>query len=135
MADHHRESDEIRAYVHYGDTVKVTLPADAVKESTQLPRFGHKKCTTGDTPARWINMEKQACTPPLCTGNRTGTVNHIDSVSYDTGTVMQLLPIPVLPDVRHSRLLGVHFLKYTGVVVTYTVAVLQRYLLQENVYF
>ena len=95
MADHHRESDEIRAYVHYGDTVKVTLPADAVKESTQLPRFGHKKCTTGDTPARWVHMEKQACAPPLCTGNRTGTVNNIDSVCALNQAGMFLSPIEV----------------------------------------
>ncbi len=80
FADNYRQSDQIRSYVHYGDTVTVTLAEDAVKEVAGLRRFGDHRCKSGDSAARWINMENQACAPPMCTGNRTGTVNYIDSV-------------------------------------------------------
>lgn len=80
MGDHYRESDIIRAFVHGGVELKLELREELVKETPEVPRFGKGKCDHGDTPARWINMEDKPCAPPFCTGNRSDTVNNIDTV-------------------------------------------------------
>lgn len=82
MGDHNREADLIRAMVHGGEVLRVGLDGGGVHRAAELaalPRFGSVKCDHSDSPARWVNMDDRPCAPPFCTGNRTATVNNIDS--------------------------------------------------------
>ena len=80
MTNHYRESNLIRSFVHGGRLIPVTLPAGAVMETPDRPRFGSAKCSRSDSTGRWVNMFDKPCAPPYCTGNRTDTVNKADSV-------------------------------------------------------
>jgi hypothetical protein len=81
MADGYDEADLIRALVHGGQVIQVTLKDDDMKISLKQPRFGSAKCQSGDGSGRWINMEDRPCAPPYCTGNRMEAVNHGEAVS------------------------------------------------------
>lgn len=79
----YRESDLMRAFVHGGEVLHIELAEEDVKETPTMPRFGNRKCTTGDTPARWLNLGiSDPCKPPYCTGDRFKTVNGPDVVRY-----------------------------------------------------
>ncbi len=80
MTNHYRESNLIRSFVHGGELIAVTLPAGAVMETADTPRFGQRKCYRSDRLGRWVNMLDKPCAPPFCTGNRSETVNLADSV-------------------------------------------------------
>ena len=77
------ESDFIRSLVQGGRPIEVTLEPSAGPRDSEstLPRFGGTKCTDGAADGRWVNMHDEECSPPYCTGNRTDTVNGVDSVS------------------------------------------------------
>jgi hypothetical protein len=77
----YRKSGEQRSFIHWGRHIVVQLTNDsAAGTSTRVPRFGSAKCTTGDSPGRWLNMGEKQCEPPYCSGNRFATVNNIDWV-------------------------------------------------------
>lgn len=45
-----------------------------------LQLYGDKKCVDGDVDGRWVDLDTQPCSPPLCTGDRKTTVNAMDWV-------------------------------------------------------
>jgi hypothetical protein len=78
IAIHFRKKDGLRARIHAGALIQVSIAESELKETSAQPRFGSSKCDHGDSIGRWINMENAACAPPFCTGDRLTTVNAVD---------------------------------------------------------
>ena len=79
MANYFSEANLVRSLVHGGEDILVELSEDDVPDGDELPRFGTRKCSSGDEAGRWLNLGpplENPCMPPFCTGDRVESLHH-----------------------------------------------------------